>query len=62
MKKSKLINLLLEKYEKRLRELSYNELLDNALNAYQIELELSDKEKLELQALLQLNLDIEVKE
>lgn len=62
MKKENVIALLVQNFEKKMRELSYNELLEAELYAYKLELKTYDSEQLELQALVELDLDIDIKE
>lgn len=62
MKKDKVIELLVQKYQENLNKLTYGDLIDTHVLAYKTKLQLADTEQLEVRALLELDLDIDIKE
>lgn len=62
MKKDKVIELLVQKYQENLNKLTYGDLIDTHILAYKTKLQLADTEQLEVRALLELDLDIDIKE
>lgn len=60
MNRDEVIKLLLQKYQEGLNKLTYSDLVDTHVLAYKTQLQLADTEQLEVQALLELKIEVKI--